>query len=123
MSGGSVSTFSKDHDADRSEQYNHVKGKGVIFYIVKIILQLFRSILDRGAVVITDLRPASYPRFHAVPDGVEGDFPGQLIDKKWPLGAWSDQAHIALQNIEKLRQFIDTQLADDVSDPCHPIIA
>ena len=72
----------------------------MIFYIVQIVLQLFRSILDRGAIVITNLRPAGYSWLNAVPDGIEGDFPGQLIDKERPLRARSDQAHIALEDAE-----------------------
>ena len=44
---------------------------------------------------------------------------GELRDELWPFRAWSDEPHVALHDIEQLRQFVHAQGAQEASDARH----
>ena len=66
--------------------------------------------------MVAHLGPSGDAGLDAVAHGVVGDLVGELIHKKRPLGAWPDQAHVTVEHVEELRQFIDAQQPDDVAD-------
>src|SRR3546814_12238696 len=53
------------------------------------------------------------------------DFPEQVCRRALSggMGARADDAHIALEHVEELRQFVDTGFADDRSDARYPLVA
>ena len=40
----------------------------------------------------------------------------QLFDKHYPLGSWANQRHFAFKDVDQLRQFINTGLANETAN-------
>jgi len=71
-------------------------------------------VLDRGiAAQPVRLRPAGDARADVVLHHVFRDLVLELLHEIRPLGTRADNAHIALQHIEKLRQFVDARPAQE----------
>ena len=82
----SLRSLAGDDDHDCFKEDHQIEEERIVFDIVEVVLQLFRGILDRGAIVMTDFGPACNTRLGTVADGIERDFPGQLIDEDGRLG-------------------------------------
>src|SRR5262249_269373 len=67
---------------------------------------------ERSAIRVTDLRPSGQPGFDQVTLGVVRDSLFKLFDEDRALWPRSDQAHLAVNDVNQLRQFVDPQLAD-----------
>ena len=59
------------------------------------------------AVFIADLGPAGDAGAHAVALPVVGDLLVQRFDELGALGAGADDRHLAAEDVEELRQFIE----------------
>src|ERR1044072_8262336 len=53
---------------------------------------------------------------------VERNFLGQLGHKMRPLGSWTNEAHLTLQNVPELGNFIDSDLANDATHARRTIV-
>ena len=72
------------------------------------------------AVAVVHLRPAGEPGPDRESRVVVGDGLAQLLDVVWLLGAGTDNAHVAAQDVPRLRQLIKMQAAEhraDLRDP------
>src|SRR4051812_43318111 len=58
-----------------------------------------------------DLRPPCDTGTHGVSQIVKRNFFFQQINEEWALGPRADEAHVAVQHVDELRQFIQAQLA------------
>src|SRR6266566_5318127 len=77
--------------------------------VVEIILELLDRVFIALPIRIIHLRPAGDPRFHQVPKMIKRN--GLLIafGALGPFRAWTDQAHVTLEDIPKLGQLIEPQ--------------
>src|SRR5581483_4051880 len=89
----------------------------------QIVLQLLHPIFHGRTVWIAYLRPAGDARLDGVPVQIVGYPLRQLTHEERPLGAGPDEAHVALQHVEDLRQLIDTKGADDFADARDTVVS
>src|SRR5207253_2512294 len=76
--------------------------------VVEITLD---PLLDRCvAPPSVDLGPARDPRLHLVAEHVAGHAAPELLHEARALGARSDEAHLAAQHVEALRQLAEDQV-------------
>ena len=61
--------------------------------------------------------PAGHARLHRVAGHVVGDRLRELLDEHRPLRPRADQAHVAPQHVEQLRQFVEVRRAQDRAEP------
>src|SRR2546428_530380 len=74
-------------------------------------------VLDRSSIGILDLRTARKSRLHNVSLGVVRNDRSQLLDEHRALRARADEIHISADHIDELREFVESQLANDASNP------
>lgn len=87
--------------------------------VIEVVLDLFSGLVDVGRVALAHLRPAGDTGFDHVPVAVEGEFLVEVSDEVGLLGAGSDQAHVAFQDVHELRQFIDAVFAQHSAHSCN----
>lgn len=98
------------------KQYQHVQRKGKMLDVVKIVLDFNLGFVFVAGIALGNLRPAGKAGFDDVAVAVKRDAALELIDKIFLLGARADQTHVALQDIEKLRQLVQAGFADKAAD-------
>src|SRR5207244_1204973 len=84
--------------------------------IVEIVLKLLEHVLVALAVRIIHLRPAGDPRFHQVPEMIKRNLFLISFDAPDPLRAWTDQAHVTLEDIPNLRQLVEPHFPQPAPD-------
>src|SRR6266568_6856566 len=77
--------------------------------VVEIVLKLLKRILVALAVRIIHLRPAGDSWLHQVPEMIERNCFLVALSASDPFRAWTNQAHVALEDIPKLRQLIEPE--------------
>src|SRR5689334_566009 len=82
----------------------------MVLNIIEVVGQFVAGIFERGAIWIVYLRPPGDAGLDAVPFRVERYLSYEIVDKTRPLRTRTDEAHIAAQYIDELRQFIDPKL-------------
>ncbi len=95
----------------------------MVFHVVQVVLQLLGGVFHRGAVLVPHLSPTRHARLDAVAHSVELDLLGQLVDEEAAFGARANEAHVALEHREQLRQLVHPQLANDFAHACHAAVA
>ncbi len=91
------------HHGDGAPQNFQVQPERIVLNIVQIILGVQ---VHGAAAAAIDLPPASHARQHAKALPLPGLVLGGHIRH---LGAWADQAHIAAQHIDQLRQLVEAE--------------
>src|SRR5207248_188580 len=112
-------------EQNRFESFNYdhnIKRKALIFDVIKIVLQLLYRVADGSAVRILDLRPARQSGSDQMTVIIIRDLYRELPDEMGPLGTRADKVHFAFQDVPKLRDFVDTRLADDLTHAGRAII-
>ena len=84
--------------------------------VVKVIGKLEIGILDAAGIGRTHLSPATEAWTHPVTLAVMRNAQLQLMLMLRPLRPRADQAHLTQKHIEQLRQFIQSQTAQDATD-------
>ena len=94
----------------RHPQDAQVEPGGPMGDVVKVVLDPFaeRSV----AAPAVDLGPTRDSGFDAVPGHVVGDRLGEFLDEDRPFGTRADQAHVAHQDVEELRQLVQASAAE-----------
>src|SRR4030095_4464746 len=108
--------FPEEHHPYRFGEDQQVENQRVVLDIEKVELKLALRILDRGAVRVTNLRPPSQARLDAVPHVVEAHLLAQLFDESRPFRSRTDEAHVAIKDVDQLRQLVDAKFAQDAAD-------
>src|SRR5580704_16424044 len=103
----------ENNDLEGIDQDENIEKQAIVFDIVQIILQFLNRIFDGGSVLIAYLRPTGYPRLDAMPDVIKRNLLTELLDEKRPFRTRPDETHLAFENIEDLREFINPQFTDD----------
>ena len=77
-----------------------------------------KFLLPGNGISSIDLGPPSDSGSDYVTSGLSGGVAVKVAHEKWPR---SDEAHISLEDIQELGQFIEAQASDPCPDPRHPI--
>src|SRR6266513_3729197 len=77
--------------------------------IIEIVLKFLDCVFIAFAVRIIHLRPPGDPWLHQMPKMIKRYLFLIPFGASDPLRAWSNQAHVAFEDIPKLRQFIEPQ--------------
>src|SRR5882672_460488 len=109
----------EEHGARCFEQDESVEHRRLIFDVVEIVLMFFPRVLDRSPIGVADLRPSGQPRFDQVTLGVIRNSLFKLFDEDRAFGPRPDQAHLAANDIEQLRQFINPSFANPPAHARH----
>src|SRR5215204_5878404 len=94
---------------DRLHRLRHdggVEEEAAMLEVVQIVAQLLGRPLDVRCVGVTDLRPAGDTGLDEVPASPERNLVGQLVQELRPLGPRADDAHLATQDVPKLRELV-----------------
>ena len=101
--------FEQGHDQDLD-----VHQVGPVLDVVEVV---FDSLPDGGiAAVAIHLSPAGDAGTDLMLDVVAGNLLLELLDEEGTLRARPDQTHVTLEDIEDLRQLVDTGLPDEFPD-------
>lgn len=104
------------HLQDHSHSAEHdfqVEPQRLVLDVIQIVLQFHHRIFDSGTIAIADLRPTGEARFGRESRAIERNLALQLANELRTLGARADHAHLTLDDVPRLRQLIDTSLADE----------
>src|SRR2546430_8939728 len=113
------SASSEEDDLYRVEQDQKVEEQRQILDVVEVVLQFFERIFDRSAVTVFDLGPAGDAGLHGQPFHVVRNLFLEGMDEFRTLGAGSDEAHVAQQDVEELRQLVEPCPSEQRPDPRH----
>src|SRR5215468_1563919 len=113
------STPGEQHHLHGVEQDQEVEEQREILDVVEVVLQLLQRVFDRGTVAIPNLRHAREPRFHRQPLHVVRDFLLQALHELRSLRSQSDEAHVTEENVDQLRELVETGSTEDRSHSRH----
>src|ERR1044072_6251984 len=111
-----LSPTTKQNDLDRFKHDYRVQNQAVVLYVEKIVLKLLACIFNGRSIGVFDLCPASQAGGDQVSLFVIGNLFGELRHKVRPFRSRPHKAHLAFQNIQKLRYLVDPYFAYDASD-------
>ena len=79
--------------------------------MLDVIQVELNSFFKRGVATPTiDLRPPCNPGFHLMLEHIQGNLFSNFLDHPRPFRPWPHDAHVPLQNVPELWQFIQTGL-------------
>src|SRR5947207_12535387 len=82
--------------------------------VIEVVLD---ALFDAGLPAQSmDLRPTRHPRFHHMAQLIPRNVAAEIIDEDGPLGSRSDEAHVAGEHVEELRQLVDARPAQEGAD-------
>src|SRR5437867_6151049 len=113
---------SEDDRLEGLEQYDRVQEQGALLDVIQIVLELGVRVLDGIAVGEIDLRPAGDARAHSEPQAEVGDLLFEQIDEMRALGARADDAHLALQDVDELRDLVDARAPEESSHRRYAVV-
>src|SRR5436189_1594396 len=87
--------------------------------IIEIVLKLLDCVFIAFAVRVIHLRPPGDPRLHQMPKMIERYLSLILFGALDPFRAWTNQAHVAFEDIPKLGQLIEPQPPQPAPSPCY----
>src|SRR5437773_7350519 len=88
-----LGAFESQHHHERLQQDRQVQPQRAVPDVIQVVAQLRGGVVDRAAVLVTDLSPTGDAGADVVPRAVARDARGQQVDELGPLGARADQAH------------------------------
>src|SRR5215471_17798885 len=106
MAGSSTSSLAHEDNPNRSQDDGAIERHRHFLKVEQIVFHFVPGILYRGAVVVLDLGPAGQSGAHTVTFVIVGDVFAKLLDEHRPLRTRSDKTHLAADNVDELRQFI-----------------
>jgi len=91
----------------RQENDFQIQRHAPVAHVIEIVLD---SMGDRSvtAAQTIDLSPASYAAFDVVPRHVPRDLLAEFLNEKREFGPRTNNTHVTLKNIDKLRQLVET---------------
>lgn len=92
-----------------------------MFKIIQIVFEFAFCFFGRARIHV-ELRPAREARADDVARVVKRNFGSERFHNVDLFGAWSHKTHITIQEVEKLREFIETCFAQEESNGRDPII-
>src|SRR5260370_36723958 len=93
--------------------------EGIGAELMGVVWRVLDCVFIALAIRIIHLRPAGDARFHQVPEMIKRYPFLILFGAPDPFRAWTNQAHVALKDIPKLRQLIEPQLPQPAPSTRH----
>ena len=110
---GSLCRALGDEDLDGLDHDDEVLEQAVVLDVHEVVDEF----VVRGGVVLgEDLGEAGDAGLDVVAVGVLGILLGELLDEVRALGARTDEAHVAVEDVPDLRQFVEAGGADEGAD-------
>ena len=116
-----VRIITKKNGVNSLENNLEIKNKRPVFDVINVVLRSFSN----GSITpqAVDLRPACHAGFCAVAFQVPRYLIFEFLYKVLPFRTGSNNAHIAFDNINQLRKFVQTEAAQKPAEPrCSGII-
>lgn len=85
----------------------------VVFDVHQIVDEF---VIRRGVILCKDLSQAGDARFDVMAIGVFGVFFFEFFDEEGPFWSGTDEAHVAVEDVEDLRQFVQAGGTDEFAD-------
>lgn len=85
----------------------------VVFDVHQIVDEF---VIRRGVILCEDLGQAGDARFDVMAIGVFGVFFFEFFDEEGPFWSGTDEAHVAVEDVEDLRQFVQAGGTDEFAD-------
>lgn len=95
-----------DHD-------DEVFPDAVVFDVHQVVDEF---VIRRGVILCEDLGQAGDARFDVMAIGVFGVLLFELFDEERPFRSGTDEAHVAVEDVEDLRQFVQAGGTDEFAD-------
>src|SRR2546422_7545923 len=96
-----------------------VQGEGHVLDVIKVILQLLVSVIDRTPIRVVHLRPAGDPRLHHMTQRIVRNLLLVFLHENVPFSSRADEAHLSREHIPHLRNLINPQEAQYHSHQRH----
>ena len=94
-----------------------------MFDVVKIVFDFDLGFVGIARIALRYLRPAGQAGFDDVAVLVKRDAFFELFHEHFLFGARADKAHVAFEDVEKLRQFVQPCFADKAADARDAVVA
>src|SRR5438445_13332128 len=104
----------EDAVEDGHPENAEVEPRSPVGDVVEIVLDSFAQ--GGVAAPAVDLGPAGDPGLHAMAGHVIGNGLGELLNKDGSLRPGTDQAHVAYQNIDQLRQLVKACASNECAE-------
>jgi hypothetical protein len=102
--------------ADGQKEDDDVGHHAHFFDVEEIVGELLPNVADRRIVAVVDLRESGNAGFDEESLLVSRDHFLELLDEDGPFGPRSDEAHVAHQDVDQLRNFVEVRFAEDTAD-------
>src|SRR5512139_694320 len=119
---GLAHALSPQHHLRGLEQDHEIEKQAVILDVIEVELQLVHRVFISCAIRVAHLRPAGDAGFDRVAHPVIGNFLCQVLHEIGALWAWADEAHVAEEHVENLRQFVDAGASDEAPGERHAAV-
>src|SRR6266852_7854756 len=86
-----------------------------MFNVKKVIFELGLSLLYASSILITNLRPTRDSWTNRVSQSVIGNTLAENVNEVRSLGPRADEAHLSLDDINQLGDFIDAYLTNELT--------
>src|SRR5690606_24909865 len=96
----------RPHGLDGQQHDEGVKKQRAVLDVIKIVLDFFACAVDIGRITLTNLGPAGNARLDHMAVNIKRQALVEVLDKLGLLRPGPDQAHVAFQNIDELRQLV-----------------
>src|ERR1700694_2088535 len=103
--GGLISIAAAKDVPDGQGEDTQIEPQRPVVDVVQIVLYPLAQVA--AAAQIVHLRPTRDPRFHHVLLHVAWNLLPELGDELGTLGPWTDQRHIAMEDVEELRKLVE----------------
>src|SRR5258707_15173509 len=104
-----------EHGANRAHHNDGIERERLVPDVIQVVLQLAKRVLHAVSVAKAHLCPASQARFYGQPCPVVGDLTRQHLHHYWSLRAWTNDAHLAAQDVDELRYLVQSRLTQNLA--------
>src|SRR6266404_1795979 len=113
--GGLISIAAAKDVPDSQGEDAQIEPQRPVVDVVQIVLYPLAQVA--AAAQIVHLRPTRDPRFHHVLLHVAWNLLAELGDELGTLGPWTDQRHVTVKDIEKLRKLVEAVASKQRAEP------
>lgn len=104
------------HDADEGEPENlHVEPEGAMLEVIEVELEATEHLLHGVGVAIVEGGVAGDTGTNLIEIGVARIVLHDLVDEELALGTWSDEGHVAEEDIPELRKLVEVMIAQELA--------
>src|SRR6202051_3208873 len=108
----SSAALERGHCEQRARDDQQVEGNRLMLDVVQVIRELHRGPVDAAALAVVHLSPAGEAGSDREPRVVVGDALAELLDVADLLGTRPDNAHVAAEDVPRLRELVEMQATE-----------